>query len=285
MQAVNVITLCCGRHDLYSRMLDSFIKNVVFENNNMFFNFFVHDDSGSDELRSKIENILIEKTKKLKNCSHYFYHSGVNVGQTKSMIRLVSNANFSDEDIIFQIEEDFTIDEKISIKKYLNLWKEWETDNKDNLPNLPSKLMQIIFRTDAHSDSEMSAKGLISSRKNIVSIEDKKIVLCSNIYKNCTIYGGSIINDDLCCHPHVSKGYVYNKLIDQNITIPEKSTAEDVLGMLNLKFAKMWINDKIYSSHVGSYRYHSVFKGAKIRSETSCRDKTRVLIKTIPEEE
>ena len=279
MKIVNVITLCCGRYDLYNRMLDSFIENVVFENNDMFFNFFVHDDSGSDVLRSKIKNILVNKTKKIKNCKYSFCHSGTNVGQTKSMIKLVLSANFKDEDLIFQIEEE------IQIGKYLNIWEKWEDDNKNNLPELPARLMQIIFRTDAHSDLEMSEKGFINSRKNIVSIEDKKIVLCSNIYKDCTIYGGSIINNDLCCHPHISKGYVYNKITNQNLVIVEKSTAEDVLGMLNLEYAKMWINDKIYSSHIGSYRYHSVFKGAKIRSETSCRDKTSVSIKTIPEEE
>ena len=284
MKIVNVITLCCGRHDLYSKMLDSFIENVVFENTNLFFNFFVHDDSGSRLLNSKIENILINKTKKIKNCKYNFYHSKNNLGQTKSMIKLVSNANFKDTDLIFQIEEDFTIDEKIRIEEYLSIWEKWEDDNKDNLPKLPSKLMQIIFRTDAHSDLEMSEKGLINSRKNIVSIKDNKIVLCSNIYKNCSIYGGSIINNDLCCHPHLSKGFIYNKLKNQNITFQEKSTAEDVLGMLNLEYGKMWINDKVYSSHIGSYRYYSVFKGAKIRSETSCRDKSSVSIKTIPEE-
>ena len=272
MKKINIFTLCCGRSDLYEKSLKSVIKNVVNENKKYNFYFYVNDDSGNVSINNEFTKLL---KKYLPDGNFNFFASKKNLGQSLSMINLVKKANVDDNDIVFQIEEDFILDKPINIEKNINLWKKIEKE-------FDTKIMQIIFRTDAHSNFEMSLEGLKKSKKNILKYLDDKFITCSNKYRNkIDHFGGSIINNDFCCHPHISKGYHYNKLKNKDLIVEKKSTAEDLIGYANLEYAKLWINDKIYSSHIGDYRYYSVFEGAKVRSQTSTKIHKPVEIKKI----
>ena len=272
MKKINILTLLCGRYDLYEKSWKSVIENVVDKNKNYNFHFYVNDDSGESKINYKFNELL---KKYLPEGNYNFFASSKNLGQSLSMVNLVKKANIKDEELIFQIEEDFVLDEPVDIEKNIKLWQKIEKEYN-------VKIMQVIFRTDAHTNFEMSSGGLRKSRKNIFKYLDNKFITCSNEYKDkIEYYGGSIINNDFCCHPHLSRGYHYNKLKNRDLKIEKKSTAEDLIGNNNLEYLKLWINDKIYSSHIGEYRYYSVFEGAKVRSQTSTKIDKPVEIKKI----
>ena len=250
---IYLILLCCGRSDLLSLTLSSFVQNCK-DIRDHEIHVIISDDSGDLDLNSRIEKISKEM---LSNLAKTFtFRSGKNVGQAASYwqcIDLIRKSDAKDQDIVFLIEEDWKFLQEFKISDLSKTLSE-KVSNQD--------IASVTLKCDVDNFHEYKNNGY-----NLVFHESYFIYVPRSLSHLAYTTGECVHNEIICFHPHAilwKNAKRYTEKYDHENLIHIRESAEKLLGLITPGM-RVFYQDKIYAEHTGDYRIISVFPGAKIR--------------------
>lgn len=262
-----ICLLCCGRVDLLKETLISF-KEKCLDLKNYELYFIVSDDSGDSLLNEKIKDTVESIYFESRQGENYRF--GPNVGQAASFWKCVENIkkfNPKDNDIIFILEEDWLFVEPFTID-------ELNCGLNDKIQG--EKICSMTLKSDVDNFDDFKRQGY-----NLVDHNEYFVIAPANLSHLASSRGNCIHNEIICFHPgalqwrNVSP---YAEVYEYDSLIHIKESAEKLLGLVALGL-RAYIKKNIYSKHIGDYRLHSVFPGAKIRKGVSMKSVTELLSK------
>ena len=254
---VYLVLLCCGRADLLSLTLSSFV-NFCKDISDHEIHVVISDDSGDVELNKRVEKVTRENLK--DHVRSFTFRNGKNVGQSASYwqcINLISKTGANDDDVVFLLEEDWNFLQDFKISDLSRTLKEKIQDHE---------VASVALKCDVDNFHEYESNGY-----NLVSHENYFIYVPGSLSYLAYSRGNCVHNEIICFHPHAilwKKAKKYVDEYDHEKLIHIRESAERLLGLITPGM-RVFHKDKVYAEHTGDYRIISVFPGAKIRKGVS----------------
>jgi hypothetical protein len=245
-QTLHILILSCGRSNLLRETLRTF-HNKAKDIKNYNIIYHIHEDSADVDLSERCHKEVSNYAQ--FNTELYFMSEQENIGQSASYMQLLQSVDKhskNDNDLLFLLEDDWQFISDFYISRLSNILQYKTT---------ASNIIASILRTDVDNFHTYQEQGY-----NICKYNRDEMIILPDCLKNEAISIGDCAHSNIISfHPHLilwkyAKVFL-KKYENQNLNKINHS-AEKMLG----------------ANHIGNYRIHSVFAGAKIRSGVSVVD-------------